>query len=73
MMNLSIFLLSISLIGIIFLRVPKESLGLSSLAKGSNVLGSPSSSERLLNILITIGILIYVLVAIQLNFASRSL
>ena len=73
MMNLFTFLLSISLIGIIFLRVPKESLGLSSLATDSDWLGSPSSSERVLNISTIIGILIYVLLAIQLNFASLNL
>ena len=64
------FIISILLIIIIFLRLPKENVGLSSFATKSDLLGSPSSAERLLNILTGIGILIYFSIAIQLNLAS---
>jgi preprotein translocase subunit SecG len=62
------FIISILLIIIIFLRVPQESVGLSSFASKSDLLGSPSSAQRSLNILTAFGILIYFLIAIKLNF-----
>jgi preprotein translocase subunit SecG len=62
------YLIHIFLIGIIFLRIPKENVGLASFTSSSNLLGSPSSAERFLNILTGIGILIYLGIAIQLNF-----
>jgi hypothetical protein len=40
------FLVSFFLIGIIFLRIPQESVGLSSFATKSNLLGSPRSAQR---------------------------
>ena len=43
---------------------------LSSLATKTDLLGSPSSAERSLNILTAIGILIYLGIALQLNFVS---
>lgn len=64
------FIVSILLIIIIFLRMPQENVGLSSFATKSDLLGSPSSAERSLNILTAIGILIYLGIALQLNFAS---
>ena len=62
------YLIHIFLVGIIFLRIPKENVGLASFTSSSNLLGSPSSAERFLNILTGIGILIYLGIAIQLNF-----
>ena len=64
------FIISILLITIIFLRMPQENVGLSSFATKSDLLGSPSSAERSLNILTGAGILIYFGIAIQLNLAS---
>ena len=64
------FFISFLLIVIIFLRVPQENVGLSSFATKSDLLGSPSSAERSLNILTGLGILIYFSIAIQLNLAS---
>ena len=64
------FLVSILLIIVIFLRVPQENVGLSGFATKSNLLGSPSSAERFLNILTGLGILIYFIIAIQLNLTS---
>ena len=68
MLKLIGFITSICLVILIFLRIPQESVGLSSFATKSNLFGSsPSSAERSLNILITFGILIYFGIAIQLN------
>ena len=64
------FIISILLIIIIFLRMPQENVGLSSFATKSDLLGSPSSAERSLNILTAFGILIYLGIALQLNFIS---
>lgn len=60
-------ILSIFLISIILLRVPKESVGLTSFANKTNVLGSPSSAERVLNIATMTGIFLYLAIAFQLN------
>ena len=70
MIKLFAFLISVFLIGIIFLRVPQESVGLASFATKSDLLGSPSSAERSLNILTAFGIIIYLLLAIQINFST---
>ena len=57
-------LTSLFLIIIIFLRIPQENVGLASFATKSNLLGSPSSAQRFLNILTVIGIFIYLGIAI---------
>jgi preprotein translocase subunit SecG len=67
MLKQILFIISIFLILIIFLRVPQESVGLSSFATKSNLLGSPSSAQRSLNIITGIAILIYFGIAIKLN------
>ena len=64
------FIVSFFLIGIILLRVSQENVGLSSFATKSELLGSPSSAQRSLNILTAFGILIYISIAIQLNLAN---
>jgi preprotein translocase subunit SecG len=61
------FLVSVFLIIIIFLRMPQESIGLSSFANKSDLLGSPSSAQRSLNILTGFGILIYFILALTFN------
>ena len=64
-------IISICLIILIFLRVPQESVGLSSFAAKSDFLNfSPSSAERFLNILTSFGVLIYFGIAIQLNLLN---
>jgi preprotein translocase subunit SecG len=63
--------ISLFLIVIIFLRIPQENVGLASFATKSNLLGSPSSAQRFLNILTIIGILIYFGIAIQLNLLNN--
>ena len=64
------FIISIFLVTIIFLRIPQENIGLSSFATKSDLLGSPSSAQRSLNILTAVGIFIYFGIAIQLNNIS---
>ena len=64
------FIVSILLIIIIFLRTPKDNVGLSSFATKSDILGSPSSAERFLNIITVFGILIYFGIALTLNLTS---
>lgn len=70
MIKLFTLLISIFLIGIIFLRIPEENVGLASFATKSDLLGSPSSAQRFLNILTAFGILIYLLLAIQMNISN---
>jgi len=62
---------SIFLIGIIFLRIPKESMGLTSFATKIDLFGSTILAERSLNILTAFGILIYFGIAIQLNLSNN--
>jgi preprotein translocase subunit SecG len=71
MLKLIAYLTSIFLIVIIFLRMPEESVGLTSFATKSNLLGSPSSAKRFLNILTAFGILVYFGIAIQLNLLAN--
>ena len=70
MLKLIGFVVSILLIIIIFLRTPKDNVGLSSFATKSDILGSPSSAERFLNILTAVGILIYFGIALTLNLTT---
>jgi preprotein translocase subunit SecG len=65
------FLVSVFLIVIIFLRIPQESMGLASFATKSDLLGSPSSAQRSLNILTAFAILIYFGIAIQMNLTNN--
>lgn len=71
MLKLFGFLISIFLIVIIFLKIPQENVGLASFATKTDLLGSPSSAQRSLNIFTGFGILIYFAIAIQLNFLSN--
>lgn len=63
-----VFLISLFLIFLIFIRVPQESAGLVSFATKTNSLGSPSSAQKFLNNLTVIFILIYLALAVKLNF-----
>lgn len=71
MLKLLGFLVSIFLIGIIFLRIPQENIGLASFATKSDLLGSPSSAQRSLNIVTAIAILIYFAIAIKINLINN--
>ena len=70
MLKLVWFLVSLLLVIIIFLRIPQENVGLSSFATKSDILGSPSSAERFLNVLTVFGILIYFGIALTFNLTS---
>ena len=65
------FIISLFLIIIIFLRIPQENVGLASFATKSDILGSPSSAQRSLNILTAFGILLYFGIAIGLNIVNN--
>lgn len=71
MLKLFGLIVSILLIGIIFLRIPQENVGLASFATKSDLLGSPSSAQRSLNILTGFGILVYFGIAVQLNLSNN--
>lgn len=70
MLKLIAFIVSVLLVAIIFVRVPQQNVGLSSFATKTNLLGSPSSAERLLNVLTVFGILIYMGIALTLDLTS---
>ncbi len=70
MLKLIGFIVSLCLIIVIFLRTPQENVGLSSFATKSDILGSPSSAERFLNILTIFGIFVYFSIALTLNLTS---
>ena len=59
--------ISLFLILIILVRIPRESIGLSSFANNSDLLGSPGSAQRFLDILTVSGILVYFSIAFKLN------
>jgi preprotein translocase subunit SecG len=65
--------ISLFLIAIIFLRIPQENVGLASFATKSNLLGSPSSAQRFLNILTIVGIFVYLGIAIQFNLLNNQI
>ena len=62
-------ILSITLIGLIFLRTPQNQV-LASFSTKSNLLGSPSSAEQFLNNLTIFLMLGYFSFAIFLNFSN---
>jgi len=64
------YIISLFLIVITFLQMPQESIGLSSFATKSDILGSPGSAQRSLKILTGCGIFIYLVLAIQLNLST---
>ena len=65
------FINSLIVIGLVFLQVPRESLGLSSFATKTDLLGSASSAQRFVTILTAFGILVYFGIAIQLNLSTN--
>ena len=73
MLKIFAAVISLFLIVIIFLRIPQENVGLASFATKSNLLGSPSSAQRFLNILTFVGIFIYLGIAIQINLLNNQI
>lgn len=70
MLKIFVFIISFFLITIIFFYTSQENAGLSSFATKSDLLGSPSSAQRFLNIFTAVGIVIYVGIAIKLNLMN---
>ena len=62
-----LFVMSLFLILIIFLRMPQENIGLSSFANKSDIFGSPSSTQRTLNYITGLSVVGYLLIAFYLN------
>ena len=62
---------SLFLILLILVRIPQDSVGLSSFANTSNLLGSPGSAQRFLDILTVSAIVMYFLIAFQLNIQAN--
>ena len=73
MLKIFAILTSLFLILIIFLRIPQENVGLASFATKSDLLGSPSSAQRFLNILTAVGIFIYLGIAVNLNLLNNQI
>ena len=73
MLKLIGYFISLFLILIIFLRIPQENIGLASFANKSNLLGSPVSAQRFLNLFTIVGIFIYLGIAIKLNLLNNSI
>lgn len=71
MLKLLGIFINIVLILIIFLRIPQDNIGLSSFATKSNLLGSPRFAQLFLNIVTSIGIVIYFAIAIQMNLLNN--
>ena len=65
------FVVCLFLIIIIFLRIPQENVGLASFATKSDILGSPSSAQRSLNIFTAFGIILYIGIAIGQNLIDN--
>lgn len=63
--------ISLFLIFVILIRIPQDSVGLSSFANTSNLLGSPGSAQRFLDILTVSAIVMYFLIAFQLNIQAN--
>ena len=70
MLKLFGFILNIFLIFIVFVRVPEDSVGLSSFDSKGNLLGSPRSARLFLDFLIAIGSLVYLVIAFKLNLLT---
>jgi preprotein translocase subunit SecG len=71
MLKISGIIVNLFLIVIIFLRIPQDNVGLASFSTNTNLLGSPRSTKRFLNILTGVGILIYFGLAIQLTLTGN--
>lgn len=70
MLKFIVFTVSLSLILLIFLRIPKENVGLSSYMIKTEIFNSPRSTERLLNFSTLVGVLIYFSIALKLNLTN---
>ena len=67
MLTIAGIFISLFLILLISVRIPPQDVGLSSFANNSNLLGSPGSAQRFLDILTVTSIILYFLIAFKLN------
>lgn len=67
---LLLVLISFFLILIILSRVSEKDAGLSSFATKSTILGSPGKAQKFLNILTSIAVLFYLILAIVNNISN---
>ena len=67
MLNQLSILINLFIIFIIFWRLPQRTIGLASFANKSDLLGSPNSAQKLLNVVTGLAILIYLIFAIIFN------
>ena len=63
--------INLFLITLILGRIPPQDVGLSSFANNSNLLGSPSSAQRFLDVLTVTLIILYFLIAFKLNIQTH--
>jgi len=71
MLTIAGILISLFLILLIVIRIPPQDVGLSSFANNSNLLGSPGSAQRFLDVLTVTSIIIYFLIAFKLNIRTH--
>ena len=60
-------LICLLLIFLIFFQMPKENIGLTSFIKGPSFLGSATIADKIIKVLISLGILVYITLAFKLN------
>jgi len=65
-------MLSLLLIVLILVRIPEKSAGLASFANTSNLFGSPGQTERSLDKIMTVGIVLYLLICFFLDIIINS-
>ena len=64
-------IVSFFLIFIIFIRIPEDSTGLASLPFKTGFLGSPRSARSLIDLATSVAIVLYLIIALQLNLVGR--
>jgi preprotein translocase subunit SecG len=63
--------INLFLITLILGRIPPQDVGLSSFANKSNLLGSPGSAQRFLDVFTVTLIILYFLIAFNLNIQNH--
>jgi protein translocase SecG subunit len=63
--------INLFLITLILGRIPPQDVGLSSFANNSNLLGSPRSAQRFLDVFTVTLIILYFLIAFKLNIQNH--
>jgi len=66
-LKLIVLIVSILLVILILVQIPEENVGLSGFATKTSIVGSPSSFQKRLNLVIGFGVVIYLVIALTLN------